>query len=158
MNIRIILTTLLISAAIVGVNNPTFAQHKTASSEQGAIQEIHRLVNEHRIKKGLKPLEMNDDINKEALKHSKNMASGRVGFGHGGFKDRSNKLMNAIKGANASGENVEYTTGNAAEVVDNWLHSPNHKKNIEGNFTLTGIGMARASDGQVYYTQIFIKN
>jgi len=39
--------------------------------------------------------------------------------------------------------------------VDGWLNSPGHKKNIEGNFTLTGIGYARDHKGNIYFTQIF---
>jgi hypothetical protein len=32
----------------------------------------------------------------------------------------------------------------AREVVDGWLHSPGHRRNIEGDFRLTGIGLAEA--------------
>jgi uncharacterized protein YkwD len=43
----------------------------------------------------------------------------------------------------------------AREVVNGWLKSPGHKKNIEGNFVLTGIGYARSKKGDIYFTQIF---
>jgi uncharacterized protein YkwD len=45
----------------------------------------------------------------------------------------------------------------AREVVDGWLNSPGHRRNIEGDFRLTGIGIAKRSDGMVYFTQIFIR-
>jgi uncharacterized protein YkwD len=45
----------------------------------------------------------------------------------------------------------------AREVVDGWLRSPGHRRNIEGDFRLTGIGVATARNGMVYFTQIFIK-
>jgi len=43
----------------------------------------------------------------------------------------------------------------AREVVDGWLHSPGHKRNIEGDFIFTGIGHARDKKGDIYFTQIF---
>jgi uncharacterized protein YkwD len=46
----------------------------------------------------------------------------------------------------------------AREVVDNWLKSPMHKKNIEGAFNLTGIGVAADKKGTLYFTQIFVSN
>lgn len=148
----------MIGAAALGTPAIVHAQKQGTQSAQSQIDEIYRLVNQHRVSKGLKPLKMNDAITKEASKHSRNMASGKVGFGHDGFQGRSDRLMNGIANANASGENVEMAQGSAKHIVDNWLHSPVHKKNIEGNFTLTGIGMSQNSAGQVYYTQIFIKN
>ena len=45
----------------------------------------------------------------------------------------------------------------AGEVVNMWLNSPGHKRNIEGNFTLTGIGIAEADNGYLYFTQIFLR-
>jgi uncharacterized protein YkwD len=45
----------------------------------------------------------------------------------------------------------------AKEVVEGWLNSPGHKRNIEGDFTLTGIGVAKNNKGIIYYTQIFTK-
>lgn len=161
MRITTFFSALLMLGAIVISPANTWAQRrgsiKSVSSEN-TVQEINRLVNQHRASKGMKPLLMNSAITKEAEKHSRNMASGKVAFGHDGFDGRANRLMSAIKNGNSAGENVEYTEGNAAHVVENWLNSPVHKKNIEGDFNLTGIGMARGANGQVYYTQIFIKN
>jgi uncharacterized protein YkwD len=45
----------------------------------------------------------------------------------------------------------------AREVVDGWLHSPGHRRNIESDFRLTGIGLATAGNGMIYFTQIFVK-
>ena len=35
------------------------------------------------------------------------------------------------------------------------LYSPGHRKNMEGQFNLTGIGCARGKDGVFYFTQLF---
>ena len=46
----------------------------------------------------------------------------------------------------------------AKEVVEGWLNSKGHRENIEGNSTYTGIGLAKASDGRIYFTpQIFLQ-
>lgn len=123
-----------------------------------SVDDIYKLVNKYRQGKGLGSLKLNDAISKEAARHSRNMATNRVPFGHEGFNDRFDRLAKAIPGATSMAENVEYTTGDAEHVVDHWIHSPMHRKNMEGNFTLTGIGIAVGNNGQVYYTQIFIKN
>ncbi len=121
-------------------------------------REILVLVNKHRTDMGLKPLTLNGFITKEAEQHSRNMATKSVPFSHDGFKDRSRRLRGKIANANETAENVAYGSPTAARVVDNWLHSEGHRKNIEGNYNLTGIGVARSSDGTLYYTQIFVKN
>lgn len=142
------ISLILLSGGMHGV----LAQSKTTR-----VEEIYNLVNKYRVKKGLRSLTMNEAICREAAKHSRNMANGTVSFGHDGFNDRFKKLTAAIPGANAMGENVAYSMGDAEHVVDNWLNSPPHKKNIEGDYDLTGVGIAVSSSGQVYYTQIFIK-
>lgn len=118
--------------------------------------DILQLVNEHRAAKHLPPLEMFDNISDAAEKHSTDMAKKRVPFGHDGFDERVDGLMIKIKGANAAAENVAYGAPTAADVVRMWLNSSGHRKNIEGNFNMTGIGIAQDKDGRLYYTQIFI--
>ncbi|MBC7552780.1 MAG: CAP domain-containing protein [Taibaiella sp.] len=115
-------------------------------------------MNKHRAGKGLPPLVMNEAIAAEAQKHSRNMASGKVPFGHDGFEGRSDRLLNGIKGANASAENVASSPYDAERVVKMWLESPRHLKNIEGSYNLTGIGIAKGTDGNLLYTQLFINS
>jgi hypothetical protein len=42
----------------------------------------------------------------------------------------------------------------AREVVDGWLHSPGHRRNIEGDFRLTGIGLATAEWDDLFHPDI----
>ena len=102
----------------------------------------------------LSPLEMNAVESSLAAEHSRDMASGKVKFGHDGFNTRAKTIQKAL-GSTVVGENVASGPMTAREVVDGWLNSPGHKKNIEGNFTLTGIGYAINSKGNIYFTQIF---
>lgn len=116
--------------------------------------EILQYVNDDRTDHGLVPLQLNALESNLALKHSKDMADGRVKFGHDGFNTRAKTIQNKL-GSSMIGENVASGPMTAREVVDGWLNSPGHKKNIEGNFTLTGIGYARDKKGDIYFTQIF---
>jgi uncharacterized protein YkwD len=116
--------------------------------------EILRYVNEYRQQHGLPDLRMNSMESSLAAKHSRDMAAGKVKFGHDGFNSRAKTIQKSL-GSIEIGENVASGPMTAREVVDGWLKSPGHKKNIEGNFTLTGIGYARDKKGDIYFTQIF---
>lgn len=125
-------------------------------SNSAMVEEILIYVNKHRKSKGLSALRMNSVITSEAEKHSRNMANGRTPFSHSGFESRVKRISNQIGYVHAFGENVAVGNLSAKQVVNGWLHSPGHKKNIEGRYTLTGIGVARQGNGKLYYTQMFV--
>ena len=131
------------------------AQKATTDYTQLAT-EVLQLVNEHRAGLGLPALKMNAMITKVAASHSANMASGKVPFSHDGFDDRVAMINKQIKTANAWAENVAEGPRTAKSVVDMWLHSPEHKKNIEGHYDLTGIAISKSADGSMYYTELFV--
>ena len=84
------------------------------------------------------------------------MATKKIPFRHDGFDERMAAISRQLKNVSATAENVAYGANTAKDVVDMWLHSPGHKKNIEGNYNLTGLGIEKGTDGQLYYTQIFV--
>ncbi|MBA3536339.1 MAG: CAP domain-containing protein [Tatlockia sp.] len=114
-------------------------------------------VNEYRAKHHLKPLQMNNQMSEEAAKHSRDMARHAIPFGHKYFDKRIHRLFVEIKNCQAGSENVAYNYKDGKDVVRNWLTSPGHRRNIEGNFNLTGIGLARDTKGKLYFTQIFLR-
>jgi len=59
-------------------------------------------------------------------------------------------------GGDSMAENVALGQTTAQEAVDSWLSSEGHKQNIEGSYNLTGVGVAQGSDGDLYFTQIFL--
>lgn len=127
-----------------------FLKHPADTMES----DILKYVNEDRVEHGLPPLQMNQLESSLAASHSHDMSVGKVKFGHEGFNARAKTIQKQL-GSIEVGENVAEGPMTAREVVDGWLHSPGHKKNIEGNFTLTGIGYATDKRGQIYFTQIF---
>jgi uncharacterized protein YkwD len=122
-------------------------------------ESILRLINDHRRSKGLGTLQMSNVASAQAYQHSKNMATGKTGFGHDGFEQRVQAIKQAmgVTYMSASAENVAYGQLSAEAVVKGWLNSPPHKKNIEGNYTLTGIGLYKDRKGVIYFTEIFLR-
>lgn len=113
-------------------------------------------TNQFRATHHLPPLKLVDFISSEAAKHSSDMASGHTSFGHSGFQQRTNDLHEKL-GTTATGENVAFGELSAKEVVDIWISSPPHRKNLLGNFTMVGIGIAQNSDGVLFFTQLFAR-
>src|SRR5262249_40396695 len=70
-------------------------------------KDVLKYTNKFRKSNGLPELAMRDDLNKIARKHSVDMASGRLGFGHGGFAERQ-KEVNRIFRFHQMAENVAY--------------------------------------------------
>ncbi|MEB3181224.1 MAG: CAP domain-containing protein, partial [Nostocaceae cyanobacterium] len=130
-----------------------------SQSDAQLEQAVFSQINQHRQSKGLAPLTLNATVSNQARQHSQNMAGGKVPFGHDGFEQRITTIRKEITVVSA-GENVAFNRGASDPVkqaVTGWLNSPGHRRNIEGNFNLTGIGVSRNSKGEIYFTQIFIR-
>ena len=123
-------------------------------------REVAGAVNAHRRSLGLSELAWSRDAAGLAREHSSAMAAGRVGFGHAGFEARTTRLREAVALRRAA-ENVSKHNGRPDDelplaAMKGWLASDVHRRNIEGPFQLAGVGAARASDGTVFFTQIFL--
>ncbi|MDJ0658813.1 MAG: CAP domain-containing protein [Crocosphaera sp.] len=121
-------------------------------------QEINRRVNQYRLSKNLPPLTMNAEISYVARQHSRDMASKKATFSHDGFDNRAKAVGKTIP-YRSFAENLAYIKGypDLADVaVKGWINSPGHRKNMEGKFNLTGVGIAKNSDGEYYFTQLFL--
>lgn len=128
---------------------------ETVVSSTDMNRDILQYVNEYRQIKGLAPLQMNTVISVVAEGHSKTMADKKRPFGHEGFESRVKAIREQLGLIRSSAENVAYGNLTAREVVNGWIKSPGHRKNIEGSFSLTGIGVSRDKNGTMYFTQIF---
>jgi uncharacterized protein YkwD len=133
------------------------ASAKAKSPTASIAREILYYVNEFRRSKGLPALQGDSYISSVALGHSQDMLTGKSPFGHDGFRQRIDKITHKLGHLHVAAENVASGPMGAKEVVDGWLHSPGHRLNIIGDFRLTGIGVAEAANGMVYFTQIFVE-
>ena len=144
---------ILAEQAIAGV------QVKASGASDADFQKrILYYVNEYRAKRHLSQLTMNNSISQEAVKHSRDMASKAMPFGHNEFNGRIKRLYRKISQCNGGAENVASYKLDAKKLVDAWIASPGHRQNIVGNYNLTGIGIAHGKQGWAYYTQIFLRS
>ena len=129
------------------------------STTQSLEQAVHQKINQYRASKGLPALTIAPSITQQARQHSQNMATGKVPFGHQGFEGRVKEIAKSVT-YRAAAENVAYNMGYqdpATQAVQGWLKSPGHLKNIQGTYGLTGIGVSRNAKGEIYFTQMFIR-
>jgi uncharacterized protein YkwD len=126
-------------------------------SNDGLNDEVLKYTNQFRKSKRLTVLEMRDDLNAIAQRHSEDMAKGRCSFGHSGFNERESQVQKIIQPFSAMAENVAYgaTTGKA--VVEMWKDSPGHRENMLGDYKYMGIGTASDNHGTIYFTAIFVR-
>ena len=100
-----------------------------------------------------------EQIAQIARAHSRDMARGQAGFGHDGLQKRAKQVGASMKIAGLA-ENVsrhDRSSGFVDAAMKQWLASPVHKKNIDGDYDLAGVGAAQDANGVVYFTQIFVK-
>jgi uncharacterized protein YkwD len=118
--------------------------------------ETMNLINDYRASKGLKVLEKINHVSYKSEEHDDYMIANNV-VNHDDFEARSSNIIKAF-GAKSVSENVAYDYNSAKGVLDAWLKSEGHKKNIEGDFTHFGISIRMSpTTGKKYYTNIFVK-
>lgn len=139
--------------AVPGVASLAQETPKPSRDEQTLLD----LTNKEREKEKLPPLKIEATLMRLARGHSANMA-------------RQEKMEHKLDGKNvteraddakydyrfiaeniAAGENWPLTT-----VMSEWMGSAPHRKNILADrFTEVGIGVAKSSKGELYYTMVF---
>jgi uncharacterized protein YkwD len=162
--IAVVFLVFLVSSPILAAEAGKSKRSDSAVSSSPAksdarARKIHDRINGFRTSQGLKPLRFDPFLSKIAAEHSRNMAGGKVDVGHEGFEKRAKTIEAKVKFRSIA-ENVGASMGHAdpeKEVVQGWLNSPGHLKNIKGDFELTGIGVARKENQTYYFTQIFLK-
>lgn len=120
---------------------------------------VYQKINQYRKAKKLPPLKLSSAISQQARKHSEAMAKGEVPFSHDGFDNRIKAIAKSLKYRSAA-ENVAFNQGYPnpdQQAVEGWIKSTGHRKNMEGDFDTTGIGVSKNAEGEYYLTQIFIK-
>ena len=122
---------------------------------------LHLAVNDFRREQHLIPLERQSELDRVARAHSEDMA--RRGFfahespeGH----DWVDRLQLAgVSGFGMAGENVGQTSraDPNLEILEGWKRSPAHRENLMSRpMNATGVGIARAADGRLFYTQLYL--
>ena len=117
---------------------------------------IITLVNNYRQSIGLNTLEVINHISYKSQEHNIYMIDNKV-VNHDYFQQRADNLMQVL-GATRVGENIAYNYQTPESAMSAWLNSPEHKANIEGDYTHFGISVTvDETTGKKYYTNIFVK-
>ena len=118
--------------------------------------EILAIINAHRASINL-PAILKDQqyASAYAVEHTLYMIE-NAQINHDNFNIRTEALK--AKGAIKVGENVAFGYTTAESVVSAWLNSPPHRRAIEGNYTHSGFGVMKGSNGGYYFTQLFYRN
>lgn len=115
------------------------------------------IVNDYRVKLGLRPLIHSAIIQEVAYGHSRYMSEGWGRFGHAGWRTRCGRLRAETR-ADLCGEIVAMGQATPEAVLEAWLGSPPHRAAIENpRYTHTGIGVAKNNEGRLYWTQMFLE-
>ena len=120
--------------------------------------EVVRLTNAYRRSRLLPPLREAPSLAVLARGHSDDLARRRpTHVDHLGLRDRFERASESIELISFS-ENVARMGRKrprpATWVVDSWVASAPHRKNIEGDYDLVGVGVFRREDGYYFFTQI----
>ena len=113
-------------------------------------------VNNYRQSIGLNSLQVINHISYKSQEHNIYMIDNKL-VNHDYFQQRANNLIEVL-GATKVGENIAYNYQTPESAMSAWLNSPDHKANIEGDFTHLGISVTvDETTGKKYYTNMFIK-
>ena len=119
--------------------------------------EVSIEVNNYRLQMELPPMTLIEEFSLLARQHSQAMADGKVDIGHDGFHQRYH-MASSVASLHAGAENVGMNFSIEDPVglaISSWLSSDDHLRNIEGEYELTGVGIAVSEDGAMFFTQLF---
>lgn len=119
--------------------------------------ELLNLVNNARRSAGLRTLTLESRLNTAAQLHSEDQAR-RQQMTHTGSDGSSvsTRVSRAGYRWSAVAENVAAGYTSASSVHTGWMNSPGHRANImNGRYVHMGVGLARANNGVLYWTQVF---
>ena len=130
---------------------------KLAEHESALYTEVNRVRARHQ----LIPLTRRPDFDRVARAHSADMAQ-RGYFAHDspeGTNPVDRLELAGLSGFTLAAENLGRTDRHfpLREIVEGWLRSPDHRRNLLAPpFNTTGVGVARAAGGALVYTQLYV--
>lgn len=118
---------------------------------------VVELVNVRRASAGCEPLVLEPRLTAAARGHSADMAA-RGYFAHTTPEgvEFSTRITRAGYTWSAAAENIAMGYRDAATVVNGWIGSPGHLRNIEDcRYRETGVGLVHNASNTAYWTQVF---
>lgn len=144
--LKVVATGVILGLASLGLSAPTYAE---AASAQ--VQRILDDTNAIREENGLDPLVLNPSVSAVAQAWTEKQAKADS------MSHNPSYSSQIPSGWSKVAENVAAGYSYDKVVNEGWAKSSGHLKNILGDYTDIGIGIAKAADGTYYYTQNFAK-
>ncbi len=135
------------------------AEETQSTSLSQFEQKVVELTNAERAKAGLAPLKVSEELSKVARAKSADMRDNNY-FSHQSPTYGSPFDMMKQFGISytAAGENIAAGQRTPEEVVNSWMNSAGHRKNImSSDFTHIGVGYVSGGSYGHYWTQQFIR-
>jgi len=137
---------------------PRIVQEETPTLETGdaRIAEILEFHNRLRASRRLPPLADGSRLASAAIRHARDMAQ------RGRMSHRGGDGSNPFRRIEASGyqytqaaENVAFGQTSVESVMNGWMRSPPHRRNILGPYTHMGASFAEDLQGRIYWCVTF---
>jgi uncharacterized protein YkwD len=128
-----------------------------SQEELDLAQDVLDLVNAERVSRGLDPVVEDAGASEAAYEHAFDMDA-RDFFGHvnPSGEDPGDRLDRAGVSWSIAGENIARGQDSPAEVMSEWMASPDHRANIlHPDFTRLGVGVHLGSGGP-WWVQDFV--
>lgn len=139
---------------VVRARDGVRAPERTVNSSYA--EQVVALTNQARAENGLEPLAISTSLMESAQFKTDDMVATRTlshdSPNYGGFQNILNRFNIAYR---AAGENIAVGQRSPEEVVNAWMNSEGHRKNIL-NSNYTHIGVGYSSNGH-YWTQHFMR-
>lgn len=137
-----------VTVSVSAVDTTTYA---------GTVDSIVRMVNNRRAEAGLAALTHLEIVDVPATIRAQEVSKF---WSHTRPDGRSFDTVLTECGMSYRGKGENLFAANvldASEAMTNWMNSPDHRENIlRPAFTGIGVGIVRGSDGDYYYSQIFV--
>ena len=149
-------TGLILVMALI-ISSLTIPVQSSAASVSANRKAVLKLVNQQRKKRDRKKLVLDSKLNKAAQKRAKEISQE---FSH--TRPNGDDCFTVLKTYNAKyttcGENIAAGQSTAKQVMNSWMHSSGHKKNIiNKNYRKMGVGYykKKGSSYTYYWVQLF---
>lgn len=145
------------SSSSGGSSNNSSGSNSQTSSLNANEKEVFDLINKQRTNNGLKPLQINEEVQRVARIKAQDMVNNNY-FAHESPTYGSPfKMLQSFKiSYKTAGENIAANSSNSGAVTS-WMNSSGHKANIlNSNFNYTGIGVVSSNKYGKIFVQMFI--
>jgi uncharacterized protein YkwD len=129
---------------------------ETLELDDPLLRQVWEAHNQERARMGLSPLHWNRLLMAAARSHVQDLAARRV-LTHGGVDGSAPEQRVEAQGYHYGqmGENVAVGQRTVQEVMQTWMQSPPHRRNILGDFSDIGVAHALDAGSRPYWCVVF---